>query len=195
MIDKLLKPMGYIRIRHSEKYWFDLFIPALLAVLIATIIFILPKPIILLGKDSLIGLVNGILQILSGFYIASMAAVATFQKEGMDEYMVGAPPKLKGQSLTRRNFLTYLFGYLAFMSILMYFVGGFIQLSALNISFWIVDLHSSVKFILVTAYLFVICNILTTTVLGMHFLIDKIHREEPKFVNEKGDKPADKTKN
>jgi hypothetical protein len=194
MIDKLFKPMGYISIKHSEKYWFDLFIPALLALLIATIIFMLPKPIILLGKDSLISLVNGILQILSGFYIASMAAVATFQKEGMDEYMVGKPPKLKGKSLTRRNFLTYLFGYLAFMSILMYFVGGFIQLSASNISFWIVDVHSSVKFILVTAYLFVVCNILTTTALGMHFLIDKIHRENSKFVNESGEKPTDKPK-
>lgn len=182
MIDKLLKPMNYMGIKHAEKRWFDIYLPLCLAVLICIIIFNLPKPIALIGKDSLISLVNGILQILSGFYIASMAAVATFQKEGMDKYMDGIPPKLKGVPLTRRNFLTYLFGYLAFMSILMYFVGGFIQLSASSISFWCTGFHSSIKAILVTVYLFVICNILTTTVLGMHFLIDKIHRPEAKFI-------------
>ncbi|MGS0675670.1 hypothetical protein [Shewanella sp. 125m-1] len=185
MLDKLLKPMSYIGIKHSEKRWFDIIIPSILAVLVSIIIFNLPKPIALIGKDSLISLVNGILQILSGFYIASMAAVATFQREGMDEKMEGRPPKLKGIPLTRRNFLTYLFGYLAFMSIAMYFIGGFIQLSASSISYWTADLHALIKVICVTFYLFVVCNIMTTTVLGMHFLIDKIHREKPKFTDEK----------
>lgn len=194
MIDKLLKPLSYLGIKHSEKRWFDIYLPACLAVLIGIIIFNLPKPIALLGKDSLISLVNGILQILSGFYIASMAAVATFQKEGMDNYMDGIPPKLKGVSLTRRNFLTYLFGYLAFMSILMYFVGGFIQLSASNLSLWVVDWHGSIKVFLVIAYLFVVANILTTTVLGMHFLIDKIHRAEPKFVDSPDNKEQEPDK-
>ncbi|WP_298775152.1 hypothetical protein [uncultured Shewanella sp.] len=182
MISKLFKPMYYLGIKHTEKRWFDVYIPMLLALLVSIIIFSLPKPIALMGKGSLISLVNGILQILSGFYIASMAAVATFQKEGMDKYMDGVPPKLGGEPLTRRNFLAYLFGYLAFMSILMYFVGGFIQLSVSNISFWMIDVHRSVKFILLAIYLFVVCNILTTTVLGMHFLIDKIHRSEAKFI-------------
>lgn len=194
MLDKLFKPMGYIGIKHSEKRWYDIFIPAILAVLTAIIIFTLPKPIALIGKDSLISLVNGILQILSGFYIASMAAVATFQKDGMDKPMDGIPPTLNGKALTRRNFLTYLFGYLAFMSILMYFVGGFIQLSASNISFWMVDVHFSVKFFLVTIYLFAVSNILTTTALGMHFLIDKIHRTEPKFVDEIDDNSTQEPK-
>ncbi|RYV03777.1 hypothetical protein SOPP22_02840 [Shewanella sp. OPT22] len=183
MIDKILKPMNYIGIKHSEKLWFDLFIPAFLSIVISIVIFNLPKPIALLGKDSLISLVNGILQILSGFYIASMAAVATFQKEGMDSKMDGIPPKLKGIALTRRNFLTYLFGYLAFMSILMYFVGGFIQLSASSISFWFSEGYLILKYSLVALYIFIVCNILTTTVLGMHFLIDKIHREKNQFLN------------
>lgn len=190
MLDKLFKPLGYIGIKHSEKRWYDIFIPAILAVLIGTIIFTLPKPIALIGKDSLISLVNGILQILSGFYIASMAAVATFQKEGMDKVMDGIPPTLNGKVLTRRNFLTYLFGYLAFMSILMYFVGGFIQLSASSISFWMIEFHRFFKFCLVVLYLFVVCNILTTTALGMHFLIDKIHRSESKFIDESAEKSS-----
>lgn len=183
MIDKLFKPLNYIAIRHREKLWFDLFIPALLAIALTVMLSLLPKPIAYVGKDGLISLVNGILQILSGFYIASMAAVATFQREGMDDKLEGSPVTLKRHLLTRRQFLTYLFGYLAFMSILMYFIGGFVLLTSNNVSYWNTGLYSTFfKFIFVGLYLFIILNILTTTALGMHFLIDKIHRQKAKLL-------------
>ncbi|WP_338591360.1 hypothetical protein VXM60_02265 [Shewanella khirikhana] len=181
MFDKLFKPLHYIAISHHEKRWFDLYIPALLSALICLILYFLPTPVVLVGKDSLIAVVNGILQILSGFYIASMAAVATFNKEGMDEVMNGHPPTIKGEALTRRSFLTYLFGYLAFMSILMYFVGGFLQLAGKSITQISLDLPEIIKYLLVWLYMLAISNILTTTVLGMHFLIDRVHRGKSRF--------------
>jgi len=193
VFDKLFKPLDYIRIRHAEKCWFDAVLPAILATVCAIILYALPKPVAFIGKDSVISLVNGILQILSGFYIASMAAVATFQKDGMDDQMEGVPPKLKIikrkkpvlKSLTRREFLTYLFGYLAFMSILMYFVGGFIQLANGNISMLMAGIPLAFKYVLVGLYMFVVFNILCTTILGMHFMIDKIHRPKSKIIDNK----------
>ncbi|OCH04989.1 hypothetical protein [Aliivibrio fischeri] len=193
VFDKLLKPLDYIRIKHAEKAWFDVMLPAILAVVCVAIMYFLPIPVAFIGSESVISLVNGILQILSGFYIASMAAVATFQKEGMDGQMEGVPPKLKiikknritTKSLTRREFLTYLFGYLAFMSILMYFAGGFIQLASGNISMLAAHITPWFKYVLVTLYMFVIFNILCTTILGMHFMIDKIHRPANKVINNK----------
>lgn len=190
IFDKLFKPLDYIRIKHSEKLWFDAILPAILATLCAVCLYMLPKPIAFIGKDGVISLVNGILQILSGFYIASMAAVATFQKDGMDDQMEGMPPKLKiikrkkpiYKNLTRREFLTYLFGYLAFMSILMYFVGGFVQLTSGSISIVTAEMHLWIKYVLVGLYMFVVFNILCTTILGMHFMIDKIHRPKPKLL-------------
>ncbi|EGQ9248531.1 hypothetical protein F9H63_15110 [Vibrio parahaemolyticus] len=138
----------------------------------------LPKPIALIGDKSLVSLVNGLLQILSGFYIASMAAVATFQKEGMDDKLDGKSVTLHGKSVSRRQFLTYLFGYLAYMSILMYFMGGFAQLAQSNLTEWISHVHQAFKLAIVFVYFFFLFNILCTTVLGMHFMIDKIHREK-----------------
>lgn len=183
VFDKLFKPLGYIKIKHPEKTWFDLYLPLILASLITIVFAFLPKPITLIGKDGLISLVNGILQILSGFYIASMAAVATFQKEGMDDKMDGVSATIDGVDLTRRNFLTYLFGYLAFMSIAMYFFGGFIQLAKSNISYLFDSIPFFVKYTFVGFYFFIIFNILFTTVLGMHFMIDKIHREKSILIN------------
>lgn len=187
IVDKLLKPLRYIQISNNEKRWFDLWLPVISALLVTALIYILPKPISFLGKDSIVSLSNGILQILSGFYIASMAAVATFNRDGMDDPMAGGDcPCLDGKKLTRRGFLSYLFGYLAFTSILMYFAGGMCQLmlGSLRDMFYAYPL---VKWTGALIYLTILFNILFTTVLGMHFLIDRIHRAEPKLYDKKKD--------
>ncbi|EPA7635288.1 hypothetical protein ACRV44_000393 [Klebsiella pneumoniae] len=179
---KIITPVDYLMISHNEKKWFDFILPVIASIIIVSIINILPKNISLIGKDSLVSLVNGILQILSGFYIASMAAVATFQKKGMDNIMDGVAPKLRGKSLTRRRFLTYLFGYLAFVSIMLYFVGGAVQLTSTSIK----ELHlanfSWLKNLCLFIYLTFVCNILSTTALGMFFMIDKMHEEKNELI-------------
>lgn len=175
---KILTPVDYIRIKHPEKKVFDVAIPLIFSVIITSFIFYLDNPITLLAKDGLISVVNGILQILSGFYIAAMAAVATFQKTGMDEVMDGSPPKLKGKDLTRRKFLTYLFGYLAFSSIFMYLAGGGLQLLNSTITHIWLFKNIVAKFIFVFIYIFIIANIICTTILGMYFMIDKMHDEK-----------------
>ena len=182
VLSKVFTPIDYLRIKHPEKRFFDWVLPIFTAAIITLSIYYLPKTISLLGKDSLVSLVNGILQILSGFYIASMAAVATFSKDGMDEVMYGIPPVLKGKKLTRRKFLTYLFGYLAFMSIALYFVGGALQLTSASIKELHLSSYPLVKSLLLFIYLSTICNIIYTTALGMYFMIDKMHDEKSKLI-------------
>ena len=182
LLAKIKTPIDYLMISHNEKKWFDFILPVIASFIVVVIINLLPKSISLIGKDSLVSLVNGILQILSGFYIASMAAVATFQKKGMDSVMEGVAPMLRGEKLTRRRFLTYLFGYLAFISIMLYFVGGAVQLTSTSIK----ELHFSqfgwLKSICLFIYLSFVCNILSTTALGMFFMIDKMHEEKPQLI-------------
>ena len=182
VLSKVFTPIDYLRIKHPEKRFFDWVLPMFTAAIITLSIYYLPKTISLLGKDSLVSLVNGILQILSGFYIASMAAVATFSKDGMDEVMHGIPPVLKGKKLTRRKFLTYLFGYLAFMSIALYFVGGALQLTSASIKELHLSSYPLVKSLLLFIYLSTICNIIYTTALGMYFMKDKMHDEKSKLI-------------
>lgn len=185
ILDKLFKPLSYIRIKHVEKRWFDFILPIVTTLSFLYLVSCLSVPIKLLGKDGLVSLINGLLQILAGFYIASMAAIATFNKEGMDDVMDGTPPKLKGIDLTRRQFLTYLFGYLAFCSIGLYFIGGFAQLANVSLSHLANSSPSFIKTLFVGLYIFSISNIMYTTVLGMHFMIDKIHRKKDKVTDNK----------
>lgn len=181
VFSKLLKPLKYAQINHNEKKWFDVFLPCVFALGFILVIKQLPAPITITGKDSLVSLVNGMLQILSGFYIASLAAVATFQKEGMDEPMEGIPPTLNGVALTRRNFLSYLFGYLAFVSICLYFTGGFVNLIQPNVPNMLGGLVNKFSSFFLFIYLVLAFNVFFTTVLGMHFLIDKIHETKPQL--------------
>ncbi|MCK1670190.1 hypothetical protein [Bradyrhizobium sp. 153] len=70
--------------------------------------------------------------VLTGFFIAALAAVATFGKQEMDDPMPGEPPvrlehtintETYYENLSRRRFLSFLFGYMAFLTLVLYVVG------------------------------------------------------------------------
>lgn len=173
---KILSPLRYLKIKHGEKRVFDYILPIVCSLLFIIVNSNLEHPMRFLGNSSIVNLVNGILQILSGFYIASLAAVATFSRPEIDQVMSGTPPKLGGKNLTRRLFLTHLFGYLAFMSIFLYFLGGLAQLSLPNITSLInSDYYIYFKLLLSFIYLTFLFNIIFVTLLGLFFLIDRIH--------------------
>ena len=88
--------------------------------------------------------------------------------------MKGASPRYLGDSnkgITRRIFLTHLFGYLSFMSLLIYFVGGIAKISILNIQ-PLLDYIPPLKFVFSFIYLFFVFNLAFVTVLGLFFMIE-----------------------
>ncbi|WP_216640693.1 hypothetical protein [Aeromonas sp. CU5] len=188
VVKKLVAPMSYLRIFHSEKIWFDYFLPLFLAVVCTAGYAFMPKPFPLMGPSGLIVQINGLLQVLIGFYIASLAAVATFQGQGMDEFMDGTPPTLKEEikgakkiiKLSRRRFLSYLFGYLALMSLAVFFAGVVVNLVSPSLSQWFAgfDWGNYYKLGLLFVYLFFICNVFITTLLGLYYLTVRIHQQK-----------------
>ncbi|WIG82596.1 hypothetical protein KFZ68_07010 [Photobacterium damselae] len=143
-----------------------------------------PVEIAFVGKSGLVQLVNGLLQILIGFFVASLAAVATFQRPGMDEVMRGKAPTLNGKDVTRRQYLCYMFGYLAFMSIAVYFGSGVLELT-MNVWKGVFDNNfTQIKLIAIFIYFVLVSNIIFTTLLALHFLTDRIVRDNDVEPNE-----------
>jgi hypothetical protein len=186
LLKKLFKPLDYLRIRHHEKSWYDFYIPLLIGIGITVALYLLPLPIKTFGKSGLIELITGILQILTGFYIASLAAVSTFKSEGMDDPIKGDSITLKikirdkkvDKPLTRRDFLCYLFGYLTLLSLTIYFLGGFSNLLVVNFKFLIpISYHICVKWSFVLFFLILSSNLIITTLFGLFYLVDRIHRK------------------
>lgn len=184
-LGQLLTPLSYLRIRHPLKAWFDYVVPAITAVTVTVVLLSLPVSVPLLGESGVISVVTGLLQILVGFYIAALAAVATFAREGLDEPMSGDDALLMVErmghkihaKLSRRQFLCYLFGYLAFSALALYFLGSLANLLKGNFEL----LFSSytlpyLRHLAFALYVFWTSNVLVTTLLGLHYLTDRLHR-------------------
>ena len=171
---KLFSPLNYWRIYHKEKVIFDIVLPVVCAASFLILNYtIFPHKISILGSKGIVDLINGILQILSGFYIASLAAIATASLPRLDEPMKGATPLYIGKKqkiVTRRVFLTHLFGYLSFMSLLVYFTGGIVKVAAPNLQ----PIFNCfiLKVALSSIYLFFIFNFAFVTILGLFFMIE-----------------------
>ena len=181
---KLLAPLNYLRIFHKEKFYFDVLLPIILTSLIVMANHYLPQKLSLIGDKGFIPVVNGILQILTGFYIASLAAISTASLPRLDDEMRGVKPVYlwgKEKPITRRRFLTSLFGYLSFVSLITYFVGGLAQIAEANIAslmnqYEINWLFDSLKII----YILIICNLFFVTILGLFFMIEDNINKQPK---------------
>ncbi|MBK1717551.1 hypothetical protein CKO27_07835 [Thiocystis violacea] len=180
-----MTPVRYLRIQHPAKRLLDVIVPALMAGLATACLMLLPYPVRLLGDSGLISVFTDLLQILVGFYIAALAAVATFDRPGMDAPLDGEPARLIERrngalvpvNLSRRRFLSMMFGYLSFLGLVLYFWGALAGLLAENLRDTIpVEIYVFAVPACLFLYLFWICNLLVTTLLGLHYLSDRIHR-------------------
>lgn len=200
-MSKLFKPIDYLKIQHPQKLKYDLYIPAFVAILGTLLLIILPQPVKFFGENGLVIVITNILQMLTGFYIASLAAVATFQKEDLDKPMPGRPLEItvaiqgvkKEEALTRRRFLCLLFGYLALLSFFLYFIGAGANLLVPNAKYIIpIKLHHIARWIFAIIYLFLTANLMITTLHGLYYMVERIHRSDPVLIKkDRGDNVGD----
>ncbi|WP_145586660.1 hypothetical protein [Yersinia kristensenii] len=186
---KLLAPLNYLRIKHTEKRRYDFLYPLIGAVVVTLCYWLMSHPFSIFGKAGLVTQVNGLLQVLIGFYIAALAAIATFSNPTIDQLMAGDPPTIKERfrgrlvevELIRRRFLCYLFGYLALVSFIVFSFGVSVSLISENLLNFIQNSGLSNFMILfkisfVFVYTFVLFNVVTTTLLGLYYLAIRIHQ-------------------
>lgn len=181
---RLSHSLIYLSIRHKSKWRYDYLYPALSAVLAGSFILFGPVDINISGDRGLLDQANNLVGILVGFFIAALAAVATFDRPSMDEPMAGVPPTMpvreKGVSysvpLSRRIFLSQLFGYLTVLSVVTYAAGSLAQVSEYNGKFLGSECtYSILRALFVYVYSFLVSNIAVNTLLGVFYLSYRIH--------------------
>lgn len=183
---RIFVPLRYWSIDHPQKRKFDLHFPIALTLIFSLALLSEEFRKDALGSLDIIGKLSGFLGVLTGFFIAALAAVATFGKAEMDDPMPGDPPlrlehkthaETYFENLSRRRFLSLLFGYLSFISLTLYIIGYMYLVtdkyflgglpahtrSYIFCGFWII-------------YMFFISNIISNTYLGLFYLADRIHR-------------------
>ena len=117
---------AYRHIEHPKMHLYVWVLPLLIASGATALFFALPLRPSVTGKEGLFAAITQILALLPGFFIAALAAIATFARPEMDETMPPPAPTIMlniGRKckveLTRRMFLSYLFSYLSIASLLL----------------------------------------------------------------------------
>jgi len=189
---ELSRGLAYRSIKHRDMHWYTTTVPLALTLVASASILLLPNPPPLLGKDGLVASSLSVLSTLPGFFFAGLAAVATFNGMNMDAEMPAPAPTVRVQvggtssviSLSRRQFLSYLFSYLVLISFALCVAS--LALSAVtptllelksgilangHYAFWF-----TVRALGVMSYLAVASSVLVTTLHGMFFLTERIHQ-------------------
>ena len=174
LIGQLIRPFGYLAIRHPFKWIVDWLYPAILTFLSLWLMSLAGPLVNLTETGGLVASTLSFVQSLPGFYIAALAAIATFGRADIDDILPEPTPKmvimLRGQQntidLTRRRFLAMLFAFLTAESIVIVLLcigltsfGGAIS----TYSIWI--FNGSIAFLLLLVFQMVLA-----TFWGLYYL-------------------------
>lgn len=185
LLDQLVRPFGYLAIKHPYKWIVDWLYPFLLAAVSLFVLFFWGSSKSFISSGNGVSMVLGFVQSLPGFYIAALAAIATFGRPDIDEVLPAPTPKfvvrVRGVSnkidLTRRRFLAMMFAFLTAESILLTLlsiaiVSFSVELSAFYTSTWFGTLFVAAVLFFFFILLF---QMVLATFWGLYYLGHKLH--------------------
>jgi hypothetical protein len=193
-VKQLLVPINYLRIRHGDSWFrskkvYDFVFPIILTALTCGVFWWIGISLRVFDHDELIKRVSDLLALMIVFYMAALAAVATFDREGIDTPLKGGDALLKARHhetgadfdrvLTYRQFISYLFGYLSFLSLVLYvfilvFAVGWAKFEMYFTGKFHAFLECVVDPIIFAITFFAIWQLVITSLLGIYFLTERI---------------------
>lgn len=193
VVKQLLRPFAFRTIDHPQLRPLVTWVPAVCSMVTVAVFYVLPVSPATLGDKGITGYILSVLTILPGFYIAALAAVATFDKKELDFIMDDPAPKLelvtRGESsleeLTTRMFLCHMFAYLtalSFVTVILCIAGNIIGPSmnvfeaALIPPAYVPFAHMALEITFLLMVIWLSAQIILVTMMGLYFLAERIHR-------------------
>lgn len=197
-IRQLGAPLRYLRIMQGDGWFtskatYDYVFPALLALTATASVWYFSFSLGLYAQEGFIPGIINLLNLLIAFFIAALAAVATFDRPGLDDRLKGEPATMKRRTskggdrdhvLTHRQFICYLFGYLSFSSIVLLLalygfrlIGPFTSAPMdLNVAIGGLTLDLKQIFRMFGTFFFFLLffQIIINMLLGVYFLCDRL---------------------
>jgi hypothetical protein len=189
MLDSLLRPFAYLTIEHDQKRMVDWLYPSVLALISLMLLLVLRwiGEVDIFSSSGFISKVLGFVQSLPGFYIAALAAIATFNKNDIDQKMPNPAPtigiKYQGKDvdieLTRRRFLCLMFAFLTAESFLLILVAIFSVSIAGSVKTLLpVEFHYVSVAVFLFLFLFILWQMVVTSFWGLFYLGDRLHQPD-----------------
>lgn len=189
MLSPLLRPLSYLSIKHQHKWVVDWLYPFILSALSTFLLFYLKSlgPISLYADGAFIAKILGFAQGLPGFYIAALAAIATFNRIDIDKTMPAPAPEIhdivRGKKvpieLTRRRFLCLMFAFLTAESLILITLAIFGQAIHLPIKeAFNKNIHIYISGTYILVFMFIFWQMLITTFWGLFYLGHRLHQPD-----------------
>lgn len=189
MLRHLLRPLAYLAIEHRQKWIVDWVYPFFLTIVSVCVLFVARKfgQVPLFAEGGLVGKILGFVQGLPGFYIAALAAIATFNRIDIDKTMPFPAPTLDitvhGKTvaieLTRRRFLCSMFAFLTAENLILIVLGIFGQSLCVPIrNLSPVVVHWGFAVVYMFVYLLLFWQMMITSFWGLFYLGDKLHQPD-----------------
>jgi hypothetical protein len=205
---RLIYPLQYFRLSNSEKRHIDFWPTVVIAILIM-VPFVLLKDASFFRPNGFLDKILTLTAALTGFYVAALVAAATFSHPDLDKVIKSGPIALLTKDadgnrikeyLTRREFACTIFGYLAFLSLIISIMAAFlISISAasfdrishvLNNIKYIGFLFSAEYFLYLRGFVIfavslAISHLFVATCLGLYYLMDRLYRHDRQITTKK----------
>jgi len=187
---QLMTPVRYLRIRQGvsllqSKAVYDWVLPIIISIPATYIGYKFSVGIF--SERGVVGGFQKLLEILVPFYIVALAAVATFARDGLDDPMKGHPATLSIRHargdwvehiLTRRQFICYMFGYLAFLSLVLFVGILFLNLVSQKSGVLASEIFGTylpyAKIVVIYIFMLPIWQMIVTTLLGVYFMSERL---------------------
>jgi hypothetical protein len=182
----LLRPFLYLRIKHASftLTWINWGIPATVTA-IALVAGSLEFPDLnYFHAGGMFDRLLSFVQNLPGFFIAALAAVATFGRADLDQLMPGTPPKVsvlyhgkpKVVELTRRRFLSLIFSYLTALNIAitLALITGLPMVDHVHAAL-LPKFVGAVRLLAGAPIVFFTAQMMTVTFWGLYYLGERVH--------------------
>lgn len=193
VIYELTRGLAYRSISHPGMRMYNTWLPIIISVLSTALYIAVPQKLSLLGSDGFSNQILSIIATLPGFYFAGLAAVATLGNADMDKVMPDPAPTIQvlvkgvyiSNELTRRQYLSYLFSYLVFVSFLSCIIILFANLSSPSLehirSCMALMKYGSFAASLTEIFVVFVMSLMlsamgVTTLQGLFFLTEKMHQ-------------------
>lgn len=190
---QLTRPFAFLRVREASLDTYRWIIPLSVSFISGVGYVALPVRIDLFGDGSASDYLIMFFAALPGFYIAALAAVATFQGRDLDRELndgsITIPMIIGGErdyvSLTLRTFLSHLFAYLTAICFIGFFAAVLASVLAPNIL--VIAEEAGLKLdsplmrmapaLYTAALAFIAASIAACTAHGLYFLAERVHQE------------------
>lgn len=182
------RTLNYLRVKHPFAARYNIVYPASATLMAGVLLLWLGDASDYFAVGAFIPSLAPVLSILSPFFIAALAAVSTFSgppsfnapfsmTSKVTLTVIGDGGAWDVIEVTPRHFLSLLFGYCAVLSLALLVFTLLSPLILKAILLTPLAVQDIVLPALLISFLFLLCQLLLSTLLGIYYLSDKLHRE------------------